>query len=328
MNSFSYLIAKTKKILKDLRISFIFIMLGIILINYFTFKNPDVIILSIIIFLILIVEEFNISAKFIFITLIFIFTTCSTMFIFKKDIAAQNLSFWIYVLLIIGLLRLPKDNKIKSNELFIEKSLLFLKKIYTKVFDISHRIISYVFNIHPKTILDITFNIVKLILFITIIFFATFFSYKMIIDVRTRKMIENSKRQRANLNPKILKIEPKIVYPATKVIIWGKGFGWKENNEISLHVNSEIVDTDLLTDSKIILTVPLHWKKPQKLEFWIEKPSSWNGKAIIAKSEKVSINLIQVTSSFTKDDDLYFKELKNLNKETLEINGYNYKDEE
>jgi hypothetical protein len=125
----------------------------------------------------------------------------------------------------------------------------------------------------------------------------------------------------SSLNPVIIKIEPRLVYPSTKVIIYGRGFGWKEKKGYRLMNNLGEVQTDLWTDSKIIFTVPLHWS-PSELNFWIEKPIEWAGRAETARSENGDIRLLQRTNQWNSDDDEYFKQLKYLEKETLRLNGY------
>lgn len=123
-------------------------------------------------------------------------------------------------------------------------------------------------------------------------------------------------------HPKITQIEPKIVYHSTKVILLGKNFGWNPTEKIRLiNKNNVAVHTDLWTDTKIIFTIPLDWQSGEKT-LWIEKPNQWEGKGVIMKSNSVTVKVIPANSSFSTEDDAFFKQLKYLNKETLEINGY------
>lgn len=128
-------------------------------------------------------------------------------------------------------------------------------------------------------------------------------------------------RLRESLNPIITKVEPSIVYHSTKVVIYGSGFGWQQEGTRALKKDGEIVDVDLWTDTKIILTVPLHWKTGT-ITLWTEKPLLWDGKTVTAKSNTVKIKLIPTTNTFTPDDDAYFQQLKTLSPETLKMNGY------
>lgn len=190
--------------------------------------------------------------------------------------------------------------------------ILYFFIILLKVFFIFlYLLIDAIFILQPKRLHDHFSNFIKLAFIITI-FSSILFTVNFI----------NQKRNRLLINPQIVKIEPKIVYPATKVIIWGKNFGWKENEKVSLHLENSIVRTDLWTDSKIIFTVPLHWKPPQELFFWIEKPVLWEGENIITKSKMVQIKLIPIGAKFSPEDETYFEQLKSLEDETLIINGY------
>lgn len=121
--------------------------------------------------------------------------------------------------------------------------------------------------------------------------------------------------------PKIDKVEPKIVYYANKVVLTGNNFGWKGNISTEFYNQYGKIDIDLWTDSKVIFTVPLHWKIGI-ITLWVEKLIKWEGKDITAKSNMTNIKLISNIGPWDQEDDEYFNQLKNLNEETLKVNGY------
>jgi hypothetical protein len=127
---------------------------------------------------------------------------------------------------------------------------------------------------------------------------------------------------RQNKNPGTPHIEPSLVYPATKVFLYGDRFGDGANEKYALMKDGERVRTDYWEDHKIIFTVPLSWKTGL-LNIWIEKPVEWNAETIIEKTKAVQVKLLKVTGRFTPDDYLYFEQKKKWRKETLESNGYN-----
>ena len=141
----------------------------------------------------------------------------------------------------------------------------------------------------------------------------------MIVDKAVNRL--NDSRLFIARSPQIKKISPEIVYHGNKMIIYGKGFGWKGAvNSRFLNQYKEITP-ELWTDSKVILSVPLDWKIG-KIRIWIEKPMLWQGKTVISKSRQINIKLIDRLGPFDKDDDHYYQQLEKLDKEVLYINGY------
>lgn len=220
----------------------------------------------------------------------------------------------------------------------------FIKPAYT--------IISYHFkNVvkkHISSLKDPNSRIIKktgailflvFLLIITLIGLITFFIIFLVSVKFTTKnfIILNNKiktarliKLRNSLDPVIIKIEPGIVYQSSKIILFGKGFGSKvDNNYFRLMILMDkklfTVNTDYFDDKKIIFTVPIDWN-PQRLYYWIEKRIEWNNKIILTKSNVVSTELIPRINSyspaFSPKDNEYFEQLKNLDKETLRLNGY------
>jgi hypothetical protein len=247
---------------------------------------------------------------------------------------------------------------IKALLLFFVRILVFclnlIKQAFSKVFsyfvNIFFSIFGYLINIlkkiintRPKSFKDVLASFIKIVAVfsLTCLFFFFFFSLPIIIGFTATKTAiivkdiaiayqkklrdENFKKDRKLLDPVIEKIEPSIVYPATKVIVFGKGFNSravdKSLNKAILRSKGDKIATDYWDDNKIMFTVPLHWKSGLN-HIWIDKPIIWDNKEDLAKSNVVSLKLIPVSQTFTPDDYEYFKQLKTLDKETLRINGY------
>jgi len=121
--------------------------------------------------------------------------------------------------------------------------------------------------------------------------------------------------------PRIKDIKPKIAYYGTKVILTGRRFGWGGEINTNFKNREGNIDITLWNDTKVIFTVPLHWKEGD-LDIWIQKPIEWDGKKMVIKSNLIKLRLIPRDDGWGKDDDEYFEQLKHLDKETLEINGY------
>lgn len=186
--------------------------------------------------------------------------------------------------------------------------------------------------------LNVLLRIIKLVFKITISYIEkTLVAYKrdrilfakrvlfvilIVVFIRTADFQINHYFERLTRNPKIYSIEPHIVYRSTKVILRGYNLGWKPDNAaLRLYSSYGEVQKDFWSDSEIIFTVPLSWKDGM-VKLWVEKPINWDGKNFIAKSDIITIKLIPSSSTFTPADDEFFKQLKNLDKETLRINGY------
>lgn len=122
-------------------------------------------------------------------------------------------------------------------------------------------------------------------------------------------------------HPEIKKVEPTIVYYANKVVLLGRGFGWKGTINADFRNQFKAINIDLWTDNKVIFTVPLHWQEGEII-IWVEKPIDWGGKKIRVTSNKIKLRLISRDDGWDADDDAYFEQLKHLDKETLQLNGY------
>ena len=141
-----------------------------------------------------------------------------------------------------------------------------------------------------------------------------------ILKINNFIQIINHEKIRPSLDPIIETVEPKLAYKATKIVIYGKKFGWDVKKSQAL-IDGKKIDAVIWTDSKIVFPVPLDWKDgPHKI--WIEKKIDWDEKKQIAKSEEFEIKILPIGKNFTKEDDLYLEQMKMWRKETRELNGY------
>ncbi|MCX6731163.1 MAG: hypothetical protein NTZ55_04925 [Candidatus Roizmanbacteria bacterium] len=146
----------------------------------------------------------------------------------------------------------------------------------------------------------------------TVIILTVVTVYTKVMSVRDRKL----------KNPVVQLVEPKLVYPATKVLLFGSSFGSRIDERYRLMKDGVEVRPDYWEDHKIIFTIPLGWKTGI-VNIWIERPIQWNGETIIEITKPVQIKLLPISGWNSPDDDLYFEQMKTWKKETREINGYN-----
>jgi len=195
----------------------------------------------------------------------------------------------------------------------IINSLIFIKKTFILL-------LKLIFNRLPNTFFGWLIFIGKLFLLIFTLFIFVISVTFITLKIQNAIRIINHKKIRLSMNPTIEAIEPKLVYKGTKIIVYGKGFGWDDKRSKIL-IDGKKIDDILWTDSKINFPVPLHWKMGVH-KIWIEKKIDWDGKIEIGKSQIFEIKVLPVTDKFSEDDKLYIEQLKTLRKETLEINGY------
>lgn len=122
-------------------------------------------------------------------------------------------------------------------------------------------------------------------------------------------------------HPHIKLVKPKIAYYGTKVILLGSNFGWGGTIHTKFYNQYGPINISLWNDTKIIFTIPLHWKLGE-INVWVETDILWDGEKIRVKSNEVKMKLIDREGGFDKEDEEYFEQLKHLDEETLRINGY------
>lgn len=258
-----------------------------------------------------------------------LFLTLCPLLVFANMVyIAEKSAIWAYMYLVMGtihaVIELKRDGK-KGGKLE-DRAHLFLNQISyfdSKIITLYKK---YIIKKPTPTIHLVTFKEKMSYLtkkareFVLFIFYITFVTI-LLLTITTIYIKTKSAHDRSLRNPQVEIIEPSLVYPGTKVIIYGDSFSGKEDSRNKLMKDGVEVRTDYWEDHKIIFTVPLSWKSGM-MNFWIEKPIEWNGETIIEKTKPVPVKLLKVTGKFTPDDDLYFEQVKQWKKETREINGY------
>lgn len=268
------------------------------------------------------------SQKSLFGALFFI-SLCPLLLISDMQFVAEKAAIWAYLYIIMGTIHMLIEIKGEKHP----NKFKFLEKI--------HSLLQYIINIDEQLMLwykkktfkkqnpiqlkmsikDYIFHILKKIKeYILFIFYVVILT-TIIVSLVTTYTKLMSARDRKLKNPIIRTIEPTLVYPATKVVLFGNSFGSKIDERYRLMKDGIEVRPDYWEDHKIIFTIPLGWKTGL-MNIWIERPVQWNGETIIEKTEPTSIRLLPVTGKFTENDDLYFEQIKTWKKETREINGY------
>lgn len=340
---FQYIGGGIHKILLKYRLFLVITtIIGFILDIIITRQNSNFIIFFLTFFWIMILIVYRLESKINFVFALSFLAFCTILLIFRLDGLAEKSAIWAYLMLVVGTVHAAVEKKVKPQKLMKSQDFLKLfgddwlinelsqakKKIIADIrkaevllYNLIYKFLKFIFIRRPKTLREYFVFIAKIIasVFLIAIFVRSLVNF--IISTNNKINAENRKKYRLSLNPKILDIQPKIVYRSTKVIIYGQYFGWKQNDKVRLLRDGKEVVTDLWTDSKIIFTVPLHWETAYT-NLWVEKAVPWEGHTIVVKSEIVNIKVIQVRTPYTYEDDQFFEQLKNLNKEALEINGY------
>jgi hypothetical protein len=260
---------------------------------------------------------------------------CPFLLSVPMDWNAEKSAIWAYMMLVVGTFQsivdispiLQKTLKTKfvqflikfiravltTFDLLIITSIIFIKNTFILL-------IKLIFNRLPNTFIGWLIFIGKLFLLIIISFIFLISVIFITLKIRDNIRIINHKKIRLSMNPTIEAIEPKLVYKGTKIVVYGKGFGWDDKRSQIL-IDGKKIDGVSWTDSKIIFPVPLHWKTGVH-KIWIEKKIDWDGKIEIGKSQIFEIKVLPVTDKITKDDELYFEQLKTWKPETRKLNGY------
>ncbi len=176
----------------------------------------------------------------------------------------------------------------------------------------------WVFIISKKQVSK--FYIVKRVCYMLV---ALLLLHTLIIVLDGQIRIYNHHQMYLSRHPQVYNIKPQIVYYDNKIVLTGRGFGWKGriDTDTKFKYQDGVINISLWTDTKVIFTVPLHWKTGD-ITIWIQKNTDWDGKKVVLNSNEVKLRLISRDDGWDKDDDAYFEQLKRLDKETLRINGY------
>ena len=262
-------------------------------------------------------------------------TFCPFLLSVPMDWIAEKSAIWAYMMLVVGtfqsvidispiLQRILKTKFFRSLIKFIRTVFTILDRLIIKLLIFIKQtfilLLKLIFNRLPHSFFGWLIFIGKLFLLIFTLFIFVISVTFITLKIQNAIRIINHKKIRLSMNPTIEAIEPKLVYKGTKIIVYGKGFGWDDKRSKIL-IDGKKIDDILWTDSKINFPVPLHWKMGVH-KIWIEKKIDWDGKIEIGKSQIFEIKVLPVTDKFSEDDKLYIEQLKTLRKETLEINGY------
>ena len=265
-----------------------------------------------------------------FVVALFFLILCPLIIISDVKAVAEKAAIWAYMFMIMGTLHsliemegeeYPNRFKFLGRIHYLlhyiadmdSQLMLWYKKITfkkQKPIQLKMNVKDFVFYILREIKEYVLFMLYVIIFTIVILSLVTI--YTKVMSVRDRKL----------KNPTIQIIEPTLVYPATKVLLFGNSFGSKIDDRYRLMKDGVEVRPDYWEDHKIIFTIPLGWKTGF-MNIWIERPVQWNGETIIEKTKPVQIKLLPVGIKFTPDDDLYFEQMKTWKEETEEINGYN-----
>ena len=349
----SFFINITLKISQFFRFPILIISL-VLIFNDILFipKSSDIFILFVLLFWTLFIIGFRAEARISFLFALVYLVISPVFILLQKEAVAEKSAIWAYMMLVAGTVQSIIEMKfnletLKSpgqvfqiilensfvvilvNYLLIIKSIIVWigKKLFNlilKIFSKVYLLLDFVINFKPADFFQLMFSLLKgFVLIIFLMSFGKIILNKaniMYIEYQKKVIMENRKKLYVSRQPKIDLIEPTLVYKATRIVIYGNGFGWDTKKSQAL-IDGKKIDTFLWTDSKIIFPVPLEWKDGYH-KIWIEKQIDWDGKKTTAKSEAFEIKVLPITDNFTQDDKLYFEQMKTWRKETREINGY------
>jgi len=317
-------------------------LLGIIAIDIFIFHiYSDLLVTISVILWILGIRTYGLKPKTSFYVGIALLLLCSLTVFSQMDPVAEKLAIFAYVFLVLGTTHAVLEVLTPSQDIGIYKSsnlllghlmafpILFdrystslLNTVKNNIDNAFSSMVRTIYIRRPTSSVGWTIAIIKTIILLIILSILMFFGIKKLIEHNRKMEIENHIRQRILKNPQIDSIEPSLVYKATNIVIYGREFGWNVEGHERLFVDGKPAVTDLWTDTEIVFAVPLDWRLGVH-KVWIEKPISWEDQNITAKSRAVTFTILPITNGFTKEDRVYFEQLKFLKKTTLELNGYN-----
>ncbi len=251
-------------------------------------------------------------------------------YILDKTVVADKLGVWSFLILLTAFVQIyfdkdpdHKDEFLKNFKKDIKQALSF-RRLDRLINNIVRSIRTHIVHYYGKKQkgaagwVNYAWKSLLLSFALTCGIYLLYSSY-VFIDIK----VEEYKAQKLLMKrtPKVNYYGPSVVYRGTKVVIKGGEFDWKQYNSVKLMSKYGEVNTDFWSDSKIIFTVPFDWKAGE-IYLTIEKPMRWLGGWYIIKSDPIKIRLLKITDSFTKDDELYYKQFDNLDKETRQLNGY------
>ncbi len=341
MSSFTISIRKSLSHFKY--VLMLIFLIGIVGDIFFITPYSDSISLFLILIWITILVSFRFESRVSFTIALVLLIVFSFLHLGLNAYFAEKLAIWAFIFLIVGCCELIVEQNdyhwtlhyprisliykpIISFSIFIFVSLKkFIKRFVTSSIRIGANIINRLFIHNPKNFFDFFANFIKfvilsyvIIILSLVLIHASKYAGKFIyLKIRTYQ----EKQARLALQLEVKKIEPRIVYHGTKVIIFGYNFGPNKNNSVKLMKGDGLVDIDAWSDTKIIFSVPLHWK-PGIITLRLEKNDGEKDTSGKNKSLGMQLKLLPTAEHFTPDDDVYFQQLRSISDETLKINGY------
>lgn len=239
-------------------------------------------------------------------------TFCPFLLSANMDWIAEKSAVWAYMFLAVGTVHAMFELKAEESPK-VQKFFDFVSQAFSFITYFDSCINACAKKIKEFALFSVR-NFVKVVVVFIVITALSLLGF----DAYLKTM---SYIDRQNKNPGAPHIEPTLVYPGTKIILYGDRFGDNTNSNYALMKDGERIRVDYWDDHKIIFTVPLSFKA-EEMKLWIEKPVEWNAETIIEKTKPVQIKLLKVTGQFTPDDDLYFEQMKGWREETRKVNGY------
>lgn len=302
---------------------------------FFTTEVSEKLILFLSLFIILLINKYKPYTSVIFFFALLLITTSVFFLLITLNFISQKLASWGFVLLVIGAYHLVVESRTPSIKrlsldqiyIFVKEHIINNKSLRFKLDQLENIILAYfkkvkMLRVEPQRFIDYMTLLIKLI----IVMVVGLFILKGLLIIKTKIDIQiniyQMKQLRLMLIPKISKVEPKIVYRTTKVIIFGKNLSFRaKNNKITLMSQFGEVEPDSFDNNKIIFTVPFSWPDGN-IYLGVKKKASFENRDIVVQSGIIKVKVIPTSSSFSPNDDAFFNQLKYLDKETLQINGY------
>jgi len=296
------------------------------------FGQVDVFFVIVSLFWLITIIGFGLPAEINYIIALVFLVGSTAVSFFQHDVGAERLAIWLYIFFSFGIMHslfvlfFNKKSLKTADDItkyFLShwylKPLIIVINFFTKVFILFFLLLKKLIGKKPKKPLDYLYFMLRFAVFVI----GSFLLINFFIKINNKIVKEQRQLFRLSLNPVITKIEPKTVYYANKVVVFGNQFELKSSSKSRLMTQyGEIpLGRDDWNIHKIYFTVPLHWSVGD-INIWVEKPIDWDNKTVIEKSNVFKIRLIPRPEKFTKDDDVYFEQLKHLDKEVLKLNGY------
>ena len=251
-------------------------------------------------------------------------TLTPLLLVSNMEPVAEKAATWAYILVILGTVQTLIEVYFEESKKFVDfKETTY--KTFALVLYIDSGLMTLLRRFQAKLQIKYTkhkfiHDVLMIISKNTILFLFIVFAISILVAMTFQRIM--ILRDREFKNPRITLLEPTLVYPATKVVIYGDSLGYKADGRYRLMEDGGEVRADYWDDHKIIFTIPLSWPKGLHT-IWVEKPIEWNTQTIIEKTKPIQIKVLPVSTTFTPDDTAYLQQEQTWRPETKKINGYN-----